>query len=199
MYQIWIALNPLDRVFLVCALVGAGLFLIRLIIGMFGGDGDGLDADFDLDSGGDFQIISLHTLTAFFLVFGLAGLALHRGSGFSDAIAVIGAFACGVAMMGVIARLTQMVQQLHSSGTLDINRAVGCTGIVYLRIPAGGGFGKVHVDIDGRLVELEALAADKSEIATGERVSVVEVVQPNILVVRLYEPTASAPNSSVGA
>ena len=57
-----------------------------------------------------------------------------------------------------------------------IDRAVGCTGTVYLRVPgAKGGAGKVHLALQNRTVEYQAVTAGE-EIPTGKPVKVVAVV-----------------------
>jgi hypothetical protein len=66
--------------------------------------------------------------------------------------------------------------RLTVSGTVNVRNAVGRTGGVYLRIPAGGqGEGKVTVEIQGRSLQLNAVT-DGPSIPTGSRVTVVEVV-----------------------
>jgi hypothetical protein len=194
----WISLNGLDRVFLLCALFGGMTFVVRFVMSMFVGDGGDFGSDIgDGDIGGDhadgaFRLFSLQTLTAFFTIFGLTGLALHRGSHLSDLVSVIGAFVAGMGMMLVMAKIVQAMRGTQTSGTLQIEKAVGCRGMVYLGIPDGGGIGKVHVDVDNRLIEMDAMAQDKSAIKTGERVEVVEVVNRNVLVVIKYDPASVA-------
>ena len=189
------AFNPLDRIFLLCAVLGGFMFIAKTLIGMlFGGDGD---VDMDVDAlegagGHDFRVLSLQTVTAFFIVFGLLGLTLHQGAQLGEAISVLGAFAGGFAMMLVMAKIMQMMKGLHSSGNLRIADAVGKQGMVYLRIPEGGGIGKVQVDINNRLVEMDAMSTDKTQIDTGERISVTEVVNQNLLIVKKYEPETQA-------
>lgn len=184
MNALWIAFDPLDRVFLMCAVFGGLLFVTRMIMSMFGGE-DGVFGEGDIDMDGDagLTIFSLQTITAFFTIFGLAGLALHRGSGLGEVISIIGAFVAGSMMVLVMAKLAQMFMQLNSSGNLDMKRAIGHSGSVYLTIQKNS-TGKVQIEVGNRLMTVEATAEDKREIKTGERVEVVDVVGGGTLVVR---------------
>lgn len=191
-----IALNPLDRIFAIFAIVGGLMFLFRVVMNLFGGDNDGggdadVDGD-DLSHDGDmgdtdssFRLLTIQGLTGFFLVFGLAGLAMHRSSKAGEVMSILVAFALGVVMMAVMAKLTSMMRQLQSSGNIDTRRAIGQTGMTYMRIPEGG-TGKVQVAIQDRLKTMDAMAEDKALIETGQRVEVVDVINQNLLIVKLY-------------
>lgn len=202
----FIAFDPLDRVFAVFVLIGALMFLFRIVMNLFVGDHTpgGADTDlggggFDHDGGGfdhnidngetdtSFRLLTIQGLTSFFLMFGLAGLAMHRGSQAGPLISILVAVLFGVAMMALMAKLTVMMQGLQSSGTIDNRRAIGQTGITYLRIPEGG-TGKVQVTIQEHLKTMDAIAANKAQIDTGTRVVVVDVVNDNLLVVREFTP-----------
>ncbi len=186
--------NSLDLIFLGSAGLGGILFLVRMALSLLGGhdDVDGMDASLDHGGHGDFQLLSLHGLTSFFIVFGLLGLALHRGSGVSELWSIIGATIGGVAMMALMAKLAQTMQGLVSSGNIDNHRAIGQRGSVYLNIPAAG-TGQVEVCIQGRLRVLDAVAADRRPIKTGERIEVVALEGSNTLVVRnISSQTAQA-------
>jgi membrane protein implicated in regulation of membrane protease activity len=174
--------DPLDNAFLFSAVLGGLLFTVTAVLAMVGGgDVDGLAG---LAAGGDVQLVSFHTLTAFFLVFGLTGLALHRGSGLGDTTAMLGAFAVAFAVMLVVAKLVQMLRRLETSGNLHIaDHAVGASGDVYLTIPEHGA-GQVQIVIAGRLMTLDAVADEGAPIPTGERVRVVAVDDGERLVVR---------------
>jgi hypothetical protein len=129
--------DPLDNAFLFAAVFGGLLSTVTAVLAMVGGgDVDGLAG---LAAGGDVQLVSFHTLTAFFLVFGLTGLALHHGSGLGDTTAMLGAFAVAFAAMLAVAKLVQMLRRLETSCNLQIaDHAVGASGDVYLTIPEHG-------------------------------------------------------------
>ncbi len=185
------AMTWLEKVFLTCAVVGGVLFLIRMVLFLFGGGGDA-DADLDLDADGAvghgpdsdaaFKLLSLQGLTAFLMMFGIVGLALLRESRAAEGLAVAGAILAGLGSSWLIAKMFQAMSRLQSSGTLDLQNAVGQEGVVYLRIPAGG-TGKVNVTVQEHLHTFEAVADGGAEIPTGQRVRVTRVLGGNVLVV----------------
>jgi hypothetical protein len=185
--------TTLEIVFAVCAAAGAAGFLLWAVLQLTGlghhdlgaahGDVGGVGDHGDLGDGTSdvsFKVLSLQGTTAFLLMFGLVGLALSR-SGIGVA-AILGAAAAGAASVAVIARLFRAARRLQSSGTIHLASAEGQEGTVYLSIPAGG-TGKVHVAVQERLLELDAVAEDAEEIRTGERVRVARVVGENAVAV----------------
>ena len=78
---------------------------------------------------------------------------------------------------------------LRADGTERVQRAVGLTGTVYLRIPGQrAGQGKVQVKLQNRTVEYLAVT-DHLALATGTAVVVTQVVAPDIVAV---EPVSAA-------
>ena len=183
-------LAGLEVFFLFCAAVGGFFVFIRLVMQFMGVDHDAdptaeapvnMDAH-HADSDIGFKFLSLHGLTAFFMMFGLVGLALSRnraGAGLS----VAGAVAAGVASVWLISKIFSSLVGLQSSGTLDLANAVGKEGVVYLHIPPGG-TGKVQIEIQNRLTTLDAVAEDREALATGTRVRVTAVAGGEVLRVR---------------
>jgi membrane protein implicated in regulation of membrane protease activity len=209
MTEFFESLRPIEKVFLISAILGGAIFVVRLILFFIGMGHHGVDADtgFDADVGhlgevghdvgdahGDlhghadetessFKFISLQGITAFFMMFGLVGLALSRQSKWPATLSIFGAVAAGLFSVWVIGKLLSAMGRLQSEGTLDIRNAIGQEGTVYLRIPATGK-GVVQITVQGSLRELTAVSQDKTEIKTGERVVVEDVTGGNILVVR---------------
>ena len=179
-------LTGLEILFVVCAVVGGAFVLLRLVMQFIGIDHD-FNTDIgspDVDHGGvdpGFKILSLQTLFAFLMMFGLVGLAMSREMDVDGYMTAIVAIAAGVLSALVIAALFRFVNRLQSSGTVDINKSVGCEGTVYLTIPQEG-TGRVQVYTGNRLMELDAKSGNSDEIKTGESIKVVGV-QGNILVV----------------
>ncbi|MBN9118094.1 MAG: hypothetical protein J0I06_02835 [Planctomycetes bacterium] len=162
----------MDTVFLVCAILGATLLACEIVAGMLG-----FGHDHDMDTGGDadadhgdghghgnslFGMLTVRTVTAAVLFFGLGGLTA-RYYGLEETSAF------GLALgAGALA--------LYLVGTARIDRAVGTTGTVYLRVPgARGGSGKVHLMLQNRTVECLAVTAG-DELPTGRPIKVVAVV-----------------------
>lgn len=169
-----------EKVYLVCAIVGGALFIIRIILQFIGADHGGVDVQGDVDFSGDihadsdlgFTILSFQGITAFLMMFGLVGLFAQTGLKAGALLSIPAATAAGLAAAWLQAKLLQVMLQLQSSGTIDIKNAVGQDGTVYLTIPAGGS-GKVHVTVQNRLQEFEAVSQDGQEIKTGEKIRVV--------------------------
>jgi membrane protein implicated in regulation of membrane protease activity len=178
----------LEVFFIVCALVGGILFFVRLILQLLGAghNGDlGLDAVHGdaghMDSDASFKILTLQGLTAFFMMFGLVGLALHRQSGAGAFLSILGAAGVGVATVWILGGLFSSAKKLQSSGTVDMVGAIGSEGTVYTTIPAQG-TGSVQIIMKNRLREFDAVSHGKEELKTGEHIKVVWV-NGNVLVV----------------
>lgn len=188
MKGIFTDLGSLETFFLICAAFGGGIFFVRLVMQLVTGLDD---MDTELDAGhGDmehaeadasFKILSLQGLTSFFMMFGLVGFSLLRGSHSTEAIALLGASAAGFGTVWIIGRIFRVFRGFQSSGTLDNKSALGEKGTVYLTIPAGG-TGKIHLIVNGRLREYSAVSRDSEDIKTGSPVRVIQV-DGNILVV----------------
>lgn len=197
-------LHGLEQAFVLCALIGGVLFLIRLILQFVGGDSDmvaddvpdDLPADFDVempedlpdgegllgDSDVSFKLVSFQGIMAFFLIFGMSGLMMTRTFNANAMQALIVAGLCGLGIMYLQARLMTFLLGLQSSGTIDIKNAIGKEGLVYLSIPADG-TGKVQVTVQEVMKIYNAMSQDKEPLKTGERIRVTSVTGQNVLMV----------------
>jgi len=202
--------SGLDLLFILCASIGGGLFAVRLVLFFLGGFGDadadadvgdagdvgdvdvGDAGDVDADTGGDvgdavesaasFKLLTLQGITAFLAMFGLVGLACSKAE-LGGAISVAGGTGAGAVSVVIITKLLTALLKLQSSGTISLKNAVGQDGSVYLRIPAEG-TGKVQVEIQERLMVLEAVSADKTELKTDDKVKIVGIVGGRTLKVK---------------
>jgi hypothetical protein len=191
------ALSVLEKTFAVCAGIGGLLFAVRLVLMFAGGDAhDGGGADVDVDAGGGdvdhhdgtdsdiaFKLLSFQGLTAFFMMFGLVGLAMSKDSGYGPFESVAVAVAAGLGTTWVIGKLFEAFNKVQHSGTINLNNAIGQEGTVYLSIPADAP-GKIRVVIQGRLKVVDALSEDKKPIPTDAHIRVVGLVNENVFVVR---------------
>ncbi|MEZ4650934.1 MAG: hypothetical protein R3E97_19550 [Candidatus Eisenbacteria bacterium] len=179
-------MNRLELVFSLCALIGGALFVLRMVLFMLGvGDGDGDldgDADFDGDGDGGTSAISIQGITAFFMMFGLVGLALLKTSGTGPTVAILGGAAAGLLALWTSSQLYRFFRRLQSSGNVRLEGAVGEEATVYLTIPERE-IGKIQVVVGGRLRTFDARAEGPGSFATGERVRVTKVVDGNVFVV----------------
>ncbi|MCK5270118.1 MAG: NfeD family protein [Sedimentisphaerales bacterium] len=181
--------------FLLCALIGGTLFMVRLVLQFVGGDTDmdadgdidiDMDGDVDVGDGGDsdisFKLLSLQGITSFALMFGLVGLAMMRQSGQNAIWALVAATVAGSATFWLMQWIFNKAKVLQSSGNIKIKNAVGKEGNVYLTIHPHG-TGKVRVSVQNHLKVWEATTNSNQEIKTGERIRVTDVVSGNVLVV----------------
>ncbi len=176
-----------------CAWIGGTILVGQTLLALIGAGADdldgggGLDADLgDAAHHGILGPLSVRALVAFSTFFGLAGLAAHSGELDSSTTLVI-ALAAGLAAVAFVAQAMRWIAKLQSSGTIDMRRAIGSRGRVYLRVPAHGeGQGRVHVDVQGRRIEVRALARADA-IPTGAEVRVVDLAPDGALIV---EPCA---------
>jgi membrane protein implicated in regulation of membrane protease activity len=177
--------NGLDFFFLVCALVGGVLLVLRLLLMVIGigADGDGLDLH-HADSDVGFKLLSIQGITAFLTMFGLVGFSVMRGTTLGATVAVIAAVIAGFGSAWIIGRVFIAMLGLQSSGSVAIEQAVGCTGTVYVNIPKQGS-GSVQINIAQRLREFDAVSASGDELATGTAIKVTRVAGSALAVEKL--------------
>ncbi len=190
----------IETIYWASTAIGGTLFVLRTIMLVAGGDfdDDGLDASFDsdvsgeIDASGDiegdhtetdtsFKLLSMQGLTAFFMMFGLVGLALLRAN-LHVLLTILGGTIAGLFTVWVIGVIFAQMKRLQSDGTISINNAVGEKGTVYLTIPAKGS-GQIQITIQGSLKILDAISKEKVRLATGTKIQVVDVADEKTLVV----------------
>ena len=185
--------SGLDLLFASAALVGGLLFIAWFFLLMIGGLAGGLldgALGIDMDMGADlsFKAFTFQGIIAFVLMFGLVGLALSR-SDQGDMVALFAGTMAGVASMFTMAKLFQLFHSVESSGTMDINNAIGQNGTVYMRIKPGQ-VGQIQVTIQGAMRTLDAIAADDTlYLKTGTTVTVDEVIAGRMVVVPFARKT----------
>ncbi|HEX2533002.1 MAG TPA: hypothetical protein VHK69_04670 [Chitinophagaceae bacterium] len=166
------------------ALLFSLLFVIQTVISFItGGDGD-LDGDgFAADAGDGYQFFTIKNMIAFFTMFGWASLAAYKG-GLGNGLSVVIGLLAGTGMVGLMYAVMRNTARLRNNGTLQLKNAVNVIGETYLRIPGDrGGMGKIHIQVQGRLMELDAMTDDAQDIATGRPVRVLSQLNSSILMV----------------
>ena len=187
----WSTLNGTQQMFWGISIIFSVLFVIQFVLSLIGLDFESdtdIDVSADTDTGGDysldasFTLFSVRSIIAFFTFFGWTGI-LALNAGFGTMMAVILASLSGFAAMAMVGYMMYLFSKLGESGNIDVNEAMFQTGEVYLTIPEGKrGQGKVHINIQGVMKEMDAITEGKT-IATGSNIRVVEVIDDKILVV----------------
>ncbi|MEM1107639.1 MAG: hypothetical protein AAGH99_03010 [Planctomycetota bacterium] len=141
------------------AMAGTLLFLLRLGLSLLFGFGE---TDFDvedLDHGG-FPLISILSITSFFMGAGWMGLIARVDWGLEPVPSSFAAGGFGFLCMLLSASLMFGARKLTQDVTYDVKTAVGRTGQVYMSIPAKGkGAGQVRVSVSGRSMIVAAISA----------------------------------------
>lgn len=162
------------------------LLLLFLLVAAFLGSGAEAEGDpdaaVDTDGGIGFQFFTLKNAVGFFSVFSWTGIA-SVNTGHSTFLSIVLATGAGLLMAFAMAGLFYAITRMGASGTLDLHNGIGRQGEVYLFIPGKRqGYGKVQINIQGSLRELQALT-DDDDIKTGAIVRVVSIIDEHILLV----------------
>jgi len=188
MEAIWNDFNLTEKILLTIGLLFSLIFLLQMILSLFGGDHDSdasghSDVSVSDDAGIPFQFITLKNMVAFFAIFGWTGL-LCMQSGMAPWLSLLLAVVGGLVMMTIMASLVYFMSKLADDGTIDSSKAVGCTGDVYLIIPGKrAGQGKIQIKVQGRLVEYQAVTDDEADIPTGSVIRVTSMLSDKVFIV----------------
>lgn len=183
--------TTLQLVFGFAAVFGGTIFGITTLLSFMGAGVEEFDGQLeaDIDGGGSepgFKALSLQGMSAFLLMGGTSGLAASLQFAFSSFLSTTVALVCGGAMLVLLHFIFSLFQGFSSNGAIDISQALCETGEVYLTIPAGG-TGVVQLVVQGRMVTLDAVAADGAELRTGREVVVRDLLGENAVVVTPIE------------
>jgi hypothetical protein len=188
----------LEYVYLSCFLLGGTVMLLQFVLGLLGlgGDHDSADGHDFHDVGHDAHghaghdahdtahdhymawfmgVLTLRSIVAALTFFGLGGLAAMQAQ-FDPPFTVAIAVAAGAGAMFLVAAIMRGLTKLKADGTVRIERSVGKTGTVYLKVPGQkSGSGKVHLNLQNRTVEYQAITSSE-ELPTGAKILVVSVI-----------------------
>lgn len=175
--------------FSIPALVGTGLFLLKLVLMMVGhhvadGDFDIHDADIGHAHDGSeaaFKLLTVQGVLGFAMGFGWTGLGLLGGTKWGVPMIFGVASLAGVATTYIMGAVMASMMQLQSSGNININTTVGAEGTVYTSIPAANaGSGQVTIVVDQRQRTYNAVTPG-DELTRNARVKVVGITGQNTL------------------
>ncbi|MDY0019045.1 MAG: hypothetical protein RBT47_03500 [Anaerolineae bacterium] len=192
----WLSLSLMQQIFYTIAITSSVVLIVQIILNLIGLSDEDLgmeglsdtlealdDAAFD---GGDtgLGLLSVRTILAFLMGFGWGGVVLAGMHGHPLLVA-FGAFIAGSVFMFTVFWLMRQMFRLTDSGNITLDSAAGKTGTVYLPIPPQrSGMGQVQVVIQGRLRELPAVTDAPETLPTGIHISVVQVIEANVLLVQ---------------
>lgn len=179
----------LESLFLYAAIGGGVVLLIQLAMLIFGGDDGSNAADAEgFDLGGDdggvtdasgywfLEMISLRTLSAAATFFGLVGGAAYK-TGASAGVSLALASLAGYGAMYSVYWAFKQIFRLETQGNEDVYNAIGKTAEVYVPISESNRrAGKIHLVMQGRTVEYQALTDSNYPLNTGAKVLVMDVV-----------------------
>jgi len=189
MSEWWDSLLGIEKLFYFMAIPGTFLLILQTfgtLFGLFDNDID-MEADSDISAEGEastVRFISVRTIVAFLTMFGWTGIVvLNINPEISILLLIIIATGVGLITSLSIAYLFLCLSKLQSSGNISYKNAINNVGEVYLAIPEkGNGAGKVHILIQGRFREVNAIT-NKEEIKKGAKVRVVDVMDDNTFIV----------------
>ncbi len=138
-----------------------------------------------------FGILTLKTVMAALMFFGLCGIAALE-AGQSSMLSLLIAVAAGLIAMYGVHYLMKMLYRLRHDGTAKIQRTVGARGTVYIPVPANEeGRGRVQLRSQGRILEYAAVTPSPTELKTGTPIEVVSIVSPSVVEVQpVIEPAS---------
>lgn len=189
MTEWWTALDGFDKMLWAITLVSTLIFIFQTIATFTGMDSDGgVDADFSGDMethhGGDtpFQLFTFRNFVNFFLGFGWTVLSLEDSIG-NRAITLLIGVLVGALLVAAVMYMFFAISKLSQSGNMELKNAIDKTAQVYLTVPANkSGAGKVHVQIQGSLHELDAMT-EGDALPTGSMAKVKEILTDKIVLV----------------
>ena len=191
----------------VLAMVVGGLGADDLDDGGADAPSDAIDVDADLDADGDldhppaqshahghpsdgssstaaFKLLSVHSVTGFFMMFGWCGLTALKQFQLGGALSFLVAAAGGTATMYLTAWLFKVALNMAAPGAAYTAKdAVGQDATVYLQIPEGGR-GKVQLPVDNITRFFEAVSDDGTPIDSFKNVRIVRAMDARTVAVR---------------
>lgn len=146
-------------------------------------DVDADDTDGEMHDSG-LRVFTVRGMVAFFAVGSWSGItALYLNA--HPLVAILVALVMGTLALTFVAMFMKWALKLQHDGTMKPNEAIGKEGEVYMTVGANrSSRGKVNIIIGQRLVELDAVTDSEAPLKFGERVTVLQVLGDNTLVVK---------------
>jgi hypothetical protein len=193
MTEWWNSLLIEKQIFYAIGLFSLAVLLLQILLTLLGVGHH--DADFsghgDHDSG--MGLLTVRTVTAFFVGFGWSGvIMLNRGYSMVAAIAV-GAATGAVFLLTTAFLIRNLLRLQSGGGNIDYHNAVGSVGTVYTTIPAAeAGGGQIELTIQGRLMMAEAYTKATWNLKPNSKAKVIALIGGSTL---LVEPLTNSPDA----
>ncbi|OGH60672.1 MAG: hypothetical protein A3G34_11140 [Candidatus Lindowbacteria bacterium RIFCSPLOWO2_12_FULL_62_27] len=175
------------QIFYAIGILSTLILVAQLILMLFGLDHDATVGDVDMegptDHPGGLHILSVRTVVAFFVGFGWTGVIAIENKLPLYGTVILAALVGSVFLFFVFS-VMRSLHRLRDSGTLNYRNAVGKVGSVYLPIPANrAGPGQIEILVQGRLTVVQAFTNAGQRIENQAKVRVVDLVDPQTLLV----------------
>ncbi len=198
----------MEQFYTYCAIIAGSLMVVQFLLALTGLSQDvdlhDMDGIHDHDISGDagdhggawfVGMLSFRAIVSAVTVFGLVGLGASRQ--FERWHAFIIAIIAGSVVMYLVGWVMQSLHHLRADGTVNIERAIGLGGSVYLAIPGKNeGVGKVTVDVQDRTMEYRAVTSGEP-LPSGTPIVVLQVVSPETVEVAKANETSLEGNAHV--
>jgi len=170
------SLEPTLKIYWGMAIVASIVFVIQMIISLFGGDMfDDVDFDTDGDAGSVSHFFSVRNLVNFLLGTGWGGVCFYNTIS-SKAFLMFVAVLCGIIFVLIFFFLVKILLKLSKNNTFRLVETLDKVADVYLPIPENkSGKGKIQISVRGSFHEIDAITAGE-KIATGSKVRVTEII-----------------------
>ena len=194
MSELWSSLTGPGQIFFVIAFISSIILLIQFLLTLIGlgvhdadvhaPDVGGEHGDFIEGSG--LGVLSVRTVIAFFVGFGWTGTILihyNRTANTTKVSAI--SFAVGTVFLLIVYWMMKFISSLAEQGNIDMKRAVGKTGTVYIPIKKKGeNTGQIQAVVQGRLREISAITDEEVDLPTGTPVEIIQAITNNTMLVR---------------
>ena len=189
----WNSLLIEKQIFYAIGLFSLAVLLLQILLTLVGVGHH--DADFsghgDHDTG--IGLLTVRTVTAFFVGFGWTG-AIMLNRHHSMPAAILAGAGVGAAFLLATGFLIRNLLRLQSGGgNVDYNNALGLVGTVYTTVPAAeAGGGQIELMIQGRLMMAEAYTKAAWNLKPNSKAKVVALIGRSTL---LVEPLTNSLNA----
>lgn len=183
----WMSMDAFMQTLWGIAIATSLVFCGQMVMTFIGMDSDmntDIDTSGDSSGGGEpFQLFTFRNFINFFLGFSWTAIALSTTVK-STALLLLLAVIVGALLVVAVMLIFKWLSSMEQSGNINIHKAVGCKGEVYLTIPAGkSGEGKVQIAIQGAIREYNAITKGGA-LPTGTPILVTEALNDNLLIVQ---------------